>query len=92
MFMSNPINSEFLIQLTNIEKVYHNKRVLGPISLELKKKKAIAVIGPSGCGKSTLLGILAGTIQPSRGQFSINGKSILHLKDKEHSHFPLLYL
>lgn len=37
----------------------------------------ICVLGPSGCGKSTLLGALAGHLQVTRGQLTVDDQPIL---------------
>lgn len=45
------------------------------ISLELHRGEAIGVIGLNGSGKTTLLRLLAGQIQPDRGQIMIRGST-----------------
>jgi NitT/TauT family transport system ATP-binding protein len=37
----------------------------------------VCVLGPSGCGKSTLLGALAGHLQPTQGQLTVDGQVLL---------------
>jgi len=37
----------------------------------------VCVLGPSGCGKSTLLGALAGHLQPTRGQLTVDDQPLL---------------
>lgn len=44
------------------------------ISLDIKKGEAIGIIGKNGSGKSTLLQIIAGTVQPSDGSVSVQGR------------------
>jgi lipopolysaccharide transport system ATP-binding protein len=48
--------------------------VLKDINLEVHKGESLAIIGHNGAGKSTLLKIISGVIQPSSGNFIINGK------------------
>ncbi len=43
-------------------------KVLADVNLCINKREVVALLGPSGCGKSTLLRILAGLIQPTKGQ------------------------
>ncbi len=54
-------------------------RVLEDISLAVRPREVIALLGPSGCGKSTLLRILAGLIQPTRGEVFYHGQPLTGL-------------
>ena len=47
---------------------------LEDISLEVKPGEVLGVIGQNGAGKSTLLKVLSGTILPSSGNVSANGR------------------
>ncbi len=42
--------------------------VLGKINLTVRDGEFVCMVGPSGCGKTTLLNIVAGFVQPTRGQ------------------------
>lgn len=43
-------------------------RVLGPVDLTVAAGEVVAITGPSGVGKSTLLQLLAGFVDPERGE------------------------
>jgi lipopolysaccharide transport system ATP-binding protein len=51
------------------------------IDFEVRAGECVGVIGPNGSGKSTLLRILAGTLAPTEGEFSVRGRvlSLLEL-------------
>jgi NitT/TauT family transport system ATP-binding protein len=46
------------------------------VDLEVAEGEFLTVVGPSGCGKSTLLGILAGLLQPTRGEVLLDGRRV----------------
>ena len=56
---------------------YHYKEQSFHFDLTIEAGSVVAILGKSGAGKSTLLNLLAGFIQPSNGDVTINGESIL---------------
>ena len=70
------MEKEQVLVLENISIAYgtrfskEKKRVLGPVSLCIRKGEAVGITGENGAGKSTLLKILAGVRTATRGQVS----------------------
>jgi lipopolysaccharide transport system ATP-binding protein len=52
----------------------HEFVALAPLNLEVKRGQALGLIGRNGAGKSTLLQMVCGTLNPSMGSVSVNGK------------------
>jgi ABC-2 type transport system ATP-binding protein len=61
--------------LRGIEKHYPGFR-LGPLDLTAEPGTVLARIGPNDAGKTTLMDLLAGLLQPSRGELEIAGQKV----------------
>ncbi len=46
------------------------------LSLAVEPGAMIALLGPSGCGKTTSLRMIAGLVQPTSGEITVDGRSI----------------
>lgn len=64
------------ISLNNIHKSFGNKKVLDNIGFNVSEGEMVSLLGPSGCGKTTLLKIIAGIIEPDRGDVILSGAVI----------------
>lgn len=44
------------------------------VSLQVRRREAVAIIGRNGAGKSTLLQLIAGTLRPTSGKITVQGR------------------
>lgn len=66
-----------IIQFNNVTKQYDNDPpVLDDVSFEIERGKFYTLLGPSGCGKTTILRLIAGFIEPTKGEIYFNEKKI----------------
>ncbi|MDR0938474.1 MAG: ABC transporter ATP-binding protein [Mediterranea sp.] len=73
-----------MIQLTNINKTYHNGaplHVLKGIDLHIDRGEFVSIMGASGSGKSTLLNILGILDNYDTGDYYLNGTLIKGLSE-----------
>ncbi len=69
------------IDISKLNKTYiddkkNEIRALQDISFKVKKGSMLALLGPNGAGKSTLINILAGIVNKSSGEVTINGYNL----------------
>lgn len=64
------------IKIASISKTLGTVHTLDDISLHVKQQEFVVILGPSGCGKSTLFNIVAGLIEPDKGQVFINNEDL----------------
>lgn len=72
-----------ILLLKGISKKYDNNEVLSGVNLSVMSGDMIAIVGESGRGKTTLLNILGLIINPSDGEYLINGKQIKNVDSRE---------
>jgi len=67
-----------LLQAIGLSKSFGIVEVLRDINLSVMPGEVHAIIGENGAGKSTLMRLLAGHLQPTRGELQIDGQ-VAHL-------------
>lgn len=76
-----------MIQLTNIHKSYgegsNRLHVLKGIDLTIAEGEFVSIMGSSGSGKSTLLNILGILDSHDEGSYSLAGRAIRHMSEKQ---------
>lgn len=82
-----------LLEVSNVKKIYSTRfggnkvQALSNVTFSVEEGEFVAIMGESGSGKTTLLNILASLDSPTEGEVLLEGKSIVHLSEKEISAF-----
>lgn len=61
------------LELRGVSVRYNGTLALDAVSLRLQRGARVAVVGPNGAGKSTLFNVIAGVVQPVKGEARIYG-------------------
>ncbi|HSJ26496.1 MAG TPA: ABC transporter ATP-binding protein [Longimicrobiales bacterium] len=80
--------TDVVLEGTGLAKVYREEdgselTILDGVDIQVREGEAIAVIGASGAGKSTLLHLLGCLDRPTRGQVTLQGRSVAELPARQ---------
>jgi spermidine/putrescine transport system ATP-binding protein len=64
------------LSVDSVLKDFAGHRAVDNLSFTVGRGSFFSILGPSGCGKTTLLRMIAGFIEPDRGDISIGGRSM----------------
>ncbi|KRG12282.1 ABC transporter ATP-binding protein [Lederbergia galactosidilytica] len=70
------MTEQAIIRFENVSKYFDDDLILDDVSFEMERGKFYTLLGPSGCGKTTILRLIAGFIEPTKGNIFFNGKKI----------------
>jgi spermidine/putrescine transport system ATP-binding protein len=72
-----------MIEIDRVTKAYRSGKsrflALDDVSVTIKENEFFTLLGPSGCGKTTLLRVIAGFVDPTNGNVTMDGADLLHL-------------
>jgi lipopolysaccharide export system ATP-binding protein len=55
----------------NLVKVYHKKKVVNEVNIEVKRGEIVGLLGPNGAGKTTTFYMVVGLIRPGSGKIKL---------------------
>ena len=66
-----------VLECKGLTKSYRRRvKVLDDFNLTVRSGRIVGLLGPNGCGKSTLIKLIAGLLQPGKGEILVCGEKI----------------
>lgn len=69
-----------LLTIHEVTRHFDGVQAVDHVSLGVEAGECVSIIGPNGAGKTTLFNLIAGADQPSSGQISFDGHSLVGLR------------
>ncbi len=66
---------EYILETHGLTKIYGQKEAVKDVDLHIQEGKIYGLIGRNGAGKTTIMRIISGLSAPTRGDYSLFGKS-----------------
>ncbi len=69
-----------LLKTSDVSEVFGGLKAVADFNIYINKGELIGLIGPNGAGKTTAFNLITGVYQPTTGEITFDGKSIVGLK------------
>jgi lipopolysaccharide export system ATP-binding protein len=67
------------LETKNLEKSYHDKKVVDDVSIKVNRGEIVGLLGPNGAGKTTTFSLILGLIPQDKGQVFLDKEDITNL-------------
>jgi len=68
-------STEAIIAFRDVAVAFGGDTIYERLSFDVRKGEFVCILGPSGCGKSTSLRVIAGLLQASGGEVTVDGRT-----------------
>lgn len=69
-----------LLRTKDVSEVFGGLKAVADFNIYINRGELIGLIGPNGAGKTTAFNLITGVYQPTTGEITFDGKSIVGLK------------
>ena len=71
---------EYVLETQNLTKIYGRKEAARDVNLHIREGQIYGLIGRNGAGKTTIMRMISGLSRPTRGSYSLFGKTGLAMQ------------
>ncbi len=71
---------EFILETRDLTKVYGQKEAARDVNLHIREGQIYGLIGRNGAGKTTVMRMISGLSRPTRGSYSLFGKTGMEMQ------------
>jgi branched-chain amino acid transport system ATP-binding protein len=81
-----------VLSVEGLSVAYGGLRALVDVSLAVEAGQFVAIVGPNGAGKTTLFKTVSGTVRPSAGRITFDGRDLLAVPPAERAHLGIAHV
>jgi len=81
-----------VLAIRSLSVNYGGLHALTDVSLDVGRGQLVAIVGPNGAGKSTLFKAISGTVTPSTGEISYDGRNLLAVPPAARAHLGIAHV
>ena len=85
-------SNQKMLSTHSLFKTYYARSVVCDVTLQVQKGEIVGLLGPNGAGKTTIFYIIAGLLQPDRGDVCLDGLPLTRLPMHRRARLGIGYL
>jgi lipopolysaccharide export system ATP-binding protein len=86
------VDNSTLVRTEELVKIYHGRRVVNGVNLDVKRGEIVGLLGPNGAGKTTSFYMTVGLVKPSEGRVFFKGEDVTHAPMYQRARMGMGYL
>jgi branched-chain amino acid transport system ATP-binding protein len=81
-----------VLTIDGLNVAYGGLKALVDVSLAVEAGQFVAIVGPNGAGKTTLFKTVSGTVRPTAGRITFDGRDLLAVPPPERAHLGIAHV
>jgi len=81
-----------VLRAENLVKIYHKKRVVNDVSIQVARGEIVGLLGPNGAGKTTTFYMITGMIKPNMGRIFFDEQEVTGMPMYKRARMGIGYL